>query len=212
VTKMNVECVRGRFNKNLRIGFRFDAETLTLLDGTSILTMLTKDTLGELMISPASIKDENLRSQLSRETEVALLESGSSVMFGVSPNMLDGTNGKGLIPSEDLGIVSSYVFVSVSLKSSVSLRIRGDQEARLSDCVCTIPAIRNKKARSLNHAFTIISEYYETKRRSHSGNVFQRAYAQTEKGEWLSLDDHRIRAVIIGNPELKATERPMFCG
>jgi hypothetical protein len=36
-----------------------------------------------------------------------------------------------------------------------------------------IPALE-KSAESLNHAFTLISEVFETKRRSHSGNVFER--------------------------------------
>jgi hypothetical protein len=61
-------------------------------------------------------------------------------------------------------------------------------------CVCTIPSL-NMEAESLNHAFTIISEAYETKRRSHSGNVFERAYAQNDSGHWNNLDDLRLETL-----------------
>jgi hypothetical protein len=95
------------------------------------------------------------------------------------------------------------MFVEVALKANLSLQVRGDQEARLSPCLCTIPALRHE-AESLNHAFTLISEAYETKRRSHSGNVFERAYAQDERGNWQKLDELRLKAItkmVIGNEQ-----------
>ena len=73
-------------------------------------------------------------------------------------------------------------------------QVRGDQEARLCPCVCAIPSL-DKKAQSLNHAFTLISEAYETLRRSHSGNVFERVYAQDKTNKWVSLDEIRITAI-----------------
>jgi len=53
----------------------------------------------------------------------------------------------------------------------------------------------NIEAESLNHVFTLISETYETKRRSHSGNVFERVYAQDERSNWQSLDQLRVEAI-----------------
>jgi hypothetical protein len=76
----------------------------------------------------------------------------------------------------------------------LKLQVRGDQEARLCPCVCAIPSL-DKKAQSLNHAFTLISEAYETLRRSHSGNVFERVYAQDKTNKWVSLDEIRITAI-----------------
>jgi hypothetical protein len=127
------------------------------------------------------------------ERDIPFLGKGSVVMFGASPKML-GEYTAGLINAKDLRIFSDHQFVETVLKSDLYLRIRGDQEASLLNCDCHIPALK-LDAISLNHAFTRISEAYETLRRSHSGNVFERAYAQDKSGWWRSLDDHRTTAI-----------------
>lgn len=108
--------------------------------------------------------------------------------------MIESSTAKGLIPANAVSILSAYLFVEVKLDADLWLLVRGDQEARLSTAPCTIPAL-NKEAKSLNHAFMLISEGYETKRRSHSGNVFERAYAQDQLGNWQSLDELRLLTV-----------------
>jgi hypothetical protein len=74
------------------------------------------------------------------------------------------------------------------------IRIRGDQEAKLEPCSCEITALK-REATSVNHAFTIISESYETQRLSHTGNVFERAYTPVGPKRWQTLDDLRIKAI-----------------
>jgi hypothetical protein len=41
---------------------------------------------------------------------------------------------------------------------------------------------------SLNHAFTKLSETYETWRISHTGNVYSRVLYQERNGHWYPLD------------------------
>ena len=182
-----------RFKKTYRIGVRFDGQTLTLLDGAPLFPSLRKGCVAELIVSPESVTNQLLEGRLAAETTVKLVDAESYLMVGVSPNMLD-TFREGLVDAVDVPIVSQYVFVPIRLEWPLLLRVRGDQEARLSECSCTIPSL-NATAKSLNHAFTLISEAYETKRLSHSGNVFERIYAEMSPGWWRSLDNHRTQAL-----------------
>ncbi len=43
-------------------------------------------------------------------------------------------------------------------------------------------------AQSLNHAFTLLSERYETHRLSHTGNVYTSMFYQESNGRWYPLD------------------------
>lgn len=190
---MSSQIDKKRYQKRFRIGVRFDGATFVLLNGEP-LPALAKNSVAELVLSPESIQDENIRSVFDHETGVPLLERRSSVLLGVSPSVIENISASGLIPANAIPIQSEYVFVRVDLKAKLWLQVRGDQEARLSACRCRIPALE-KEARSLNHAFLIISEAYETKRRSHSGNVFERAYAQDRSGNWKNLDELRLQAI-----------------
>jgi hypothetical protein len=186
----------GRFEKRLKIGVRFDGTGFVLLDGQA-LPAITKNAIGELVLAPESLSDPAIRAAFTDQRNVPLLSSGSAILMGVSPTMVEHASNKALIPANAVPILSSYLFVEVTLEADLWLQVRGDQEAKLMPCACSIPSL-NEKAESLNHAFTIISVAYETKRRSHSGNVFERAYAR-DRNEWKSLDELRIR-VIETNP------------
>lgn len=52
---------------------------------------------------------------------------------------------------------------------------------RLPSCVATEPA------QSLNHAYTRLSEVFETWRRSHTGSVYRRVLYQESDGAWYPL-------------------------
>lgn len=182
-----------RFEKHLRVGTRFDGNRFVLLDG-SPLPALSKDSIVELILTPESILDSTVRARFLEEMAVMILEKDSCVFFGVSPTMVGNMKAVGLISPNVLQIISEYWFVEGKLDAPLMLQVRGDQEARLSPCLCTIPSL-NITADSLNHAFTLISEAFETKRRSHSGNVFERVCAQVTAGKWQSLDELRIAAI-----------------
>ena len=145
-------------------------------------------------VAPESIVDSTVRARFLGERAVMILEKNSYVFFGVSPTMIDNMKAVGLISPNDLQIISEYWFVEGKLETPLMLQVRGDQEARLSPCSCTIPSL-NTTADSLNHAFTLISVAFETKRRSHSGNVFERVHTQAAAGKWQPLDEIRIAAI-----------------
>ena len=171
-----------RCQKSLRIGVSFDGQEFKLLNG-SVLPKLVVGCVAELVICPESISDPSTRAILLQEGTALLLNSGHSVMVGVSPNLMGNEPKNGIVSPEALKVASPYCFIEVQLAQDLFLRVRGDQEARLAPCLCVIPAIE-ATAGGLNHAFTLISEVYETKRRSHSGNIFERAYAPSQSGQW----------------------------
>ena len=146
------------------------------------------------MVAPESIEDANIRGDLSGQRSIPFLKAGSSILFGVSPAMIGDNPPSGLLRPDRPKILSGDWFVEVQLNADLYLQVRGDQETRLSSCSCTILAL-NEEALSLNHAFTLISEAYETKRRSHSGNVFDRGYFVQASGSWQSLDQLRLEAI-----------------
>lgn len=190
---MDSQLSKERYEKRLRIAIRFDGTSFVLLDGQPI-PALAKDSIAELVVAPECIENAAIRATLSRQKNTPFLKQGTFVLVGVSPSMIEDCFADGLFSASEFRIPSEYVFVEVRLDADLRLVVRGDQEARLSASSCRIPAL-NKEAKSLNHAFTLISEAYEIKRLSHSGNVFERAYAQDESGKWQNLNELRKLAI-----------------
>ena len=83
--------------------------------------------------------------------------------------------------------------VEVNLHAPLRLTLRGDKKPTLEGCHCDIPYLSysqdrpDGEAHSLNHAFTRISEYFETERISHTGNAFTRFFYEQE-GRFERLD------------------------
>lgn len=190
---MSEQVSKKRFEKHLRIGIRFDGDRFVLLDG-SPMPALSKNAVAELILAPETILNSVIRARFLEGRAIQILEKDSHVFFGVSPTMVDSLRTDGLLSSLALEINSDYWFVEGKLEAPLMLQVRGDQEARLSSCSCTIPSL-NATADSLNHAFSLISVAFETKRRSHSGNVFERVHTQVTEGKWQTLDEIRIAAI-----------------
>ena len=182
-----------RNKKRLRIGVRVEESGIVLLDGRP-LPQLHQGSVGEIVFAPESFVDEKIRTGLIDETRVPFLAKKTLIMMGMSPSVIGDAARKGLIHPDSLRIFSEDMFIEVILEADQLLQVRGDQVAKLAPCPCFIPAL-DRKAGSLNHAFTLISEAYETLRRSHSGNVFLKAYANGDSGRWVSLDEFRLRAI-----------------
>jgi hypothetical protein len=188
-TKTNNE----RYKKHLRIGVRVEESGIVLLNGQPLPQLYPKS-VGEIVFSPECFVDEKIRLGFTNEKFISYLKRGSSIMMGVSPSVIGSTLQKGLIHPDSIRIHSEYMFVEVRLDADQRLQVRGDEVAKLAPCPCSIPAL-DRMADSLNHAFTMISEVYETRRRSHTGNVFKQAYAEDNSGKWESLDELRLRAI-----------------
>jgi len=190
---MSKQIKKGQYEKRLRIAVRFDGTHFALLDG-SPLPAIAKDAVCELVLRPEILQNPADRDRFVRDEVFPILGQGSVVLLGVSPHSVGDPKAPGLINPQQIGVQTEYWLVEVRLEQDLYIRIRGDQEAKLESCRCVIPALR-LEATSINHAFTLISEAYETKRLSHTGNVFERAYTPVGPKRWQTLDDLRIKAI-----------------
>jgi hypothetical protein len=191
---MSKQIRKNRYEKNLRIGVRLNGDKFVLLDGNP-LPKLRANALGELLLRPDVIESWADRDRFTRDDVARMLEKGSRVFLGVSPYLVGNPTAEGLLREpEKMKLKTEYWLVEVHLDQDLCIRIRGDQEARLEKCKCMISALK-REASSINHAFTIVSEAYETQRLSHTGNVFERAYTWIEPTGWKTLDQLRLDAI-----------------
>ena len=191
---MSKQVRKNRYKKNLRIGVRFNGDKFVLLNG-SPLPKLRMNSVGELVLQPDVIEDWADRERLTRDDVVPMLQRGARIFLGVSPHLVGDPSAEGLLREpEQMKLKTEYWLVELQLEQDLNIRIRGDQEARLEKCKCVIPALK-REASSVNHAFTLVSENYETQRLSHTGNVFERAFTLVEPGRWRTLDEIRLSVI-----------------
>jgi hypothetical protein len=181
-------------SKKLRIGVRIRDWGIELLDGRP-LPPLAMPCVAELVISPDSLVNPADRFEFSNERSVPFLSKDTELMLGVSPNCIGSESPKEhLIRPEDLKLNCEFFLVQVVLETDLFLRIRGDGEATLDQCKCFIPAL-DKHVKSVNIAFTRISEVFESLRLSHTGNVFLRGFARASEDRWSRLDELRTATI-----------------
>jgi hypothetical protein len=182
-----------RYSKRLRIGITVQGTTFLLLNGDP-LPQFRAGAFAELIIDEDAIEEPKARTKFTQDRVVKIIDKDSSIFVGVSPQMVEDSMASRLNRSLTSGrYPAGYWFVEVRLRQALCIRIRGDQEAKLERCDCYISAL-NKTAVSINHAFTLVSEEFERKRQSHTGNVFERVFTLAQDG-WLRLDDLRRSAV-----------------
>ncbi|MDR1011564.1 MAG: hypothetical protein LBM04_10675 [Opitutaceae bacterium] len=83
-----------------------------------------------------------------------------------------------------------FLFVRFVLKKELKLAGSG-RTARLMECDCEIPALQKKAAKSVNEAYTRISEAFEPARRSHTGNVFDKVFFESANNVLFPLRELR---------------------
>ena len=175
--------------KRIRIQVQFIPGSIIRSDGAP-LPRVRDGTFADLVLPASALADEGERQKLETESLKELLPSGVSVFVGLSPGMMK-EKPDGLIEADKIKTGYGYLFAEARLQEPLKLRLRGDKESVLESCNCDIPLL-HAKARSLNHAFTLLSTKFETKRISHTGNVFARVYFFSEKSkEWRPLDELR---------------------
>ena len=90
----------------------------------------------------------------------------------------------------------------IILEEPLELTFRGTKKPVLKDCRCTLPSLK-VKARSLNEAYTKLSEKYEPHRRGHGGNVFQKVfYLPPGQHNWQPLEELRLAKQIAFQEKL----------
>lgn len=179
-------------SSTVRIGVRIQEGRVLQLDG-SALPRIADGAVGDLVLDAGAILDPEFAARMKAEKTVEMLPRGAEVFLGVSFKHCAGDRVGQLITPSELGIIAPFGFGRAVLQEPLFLRIRGDQRASLARCKCRVYPL-NQEARSLNHALTLLSTVFESKRLSHSGNVFAQGYCFLG-GEWRRLDTVRLGLV-----------------
>ena len=168
-----------RIRTNGKIEYFYGGKLPEMLDGT----------IGDLVAPEWAITDQREVYRLQHERVVPFLPAESIVMFAVDGNNTPAELKQHLKDGALLGTKKSHA-VELSLEENpLRLRLRGTKPGTLESVACSIPSLQ-MKAKSLNHAYRLVSQRFEPRRISHSGNVFELGYFKL-KDTWISLGDLR---------------------
>lgn len=176
------------WRRTIKIDIRFQYGSVVRFDGRR-LPKICEGIIGELTIPAYAIEDEGTYKELAKEFEQSFLQAGEIVNLGLSCPW--GTpKPEDLLQPQKGCFDYRYRYAPVELLEDLLIYRTGDKSPRLRQCKCRIPVLDDKEACSLNHAFTLLSERFETKRRSHTGNVFDRGYVE-RNDRWIQLNNLR---------------------
>lgn len=149
---------------------------------------------GNLIILQDDVLDKDFACKVQREKKLVLFEKDEHLLIAVNIDNIPQEKWK------DANIVNNvlphvpYRFIEIILKTPLYLLIRGTKKSTLNGGECVIPVL-SCDSTSINSAYTKISETYETKRISHTANVFNKCfYFDTSTEYWTELD--RLREIM----------------
>jgi hypothetical protein len=189
------------YRKTVMIPVRISNGKVTFYYGGNLPEM-RDDVIGDLIVPSSAIKDPDILKKLSQMAEQQVFPSGTSLLIEFHPKQSD---------IKDVNIVNhfkdtfqrhrieqsmdkifwiDYKFSEVILQEPLRICTRGTKLPVLALCKCYIPFLK-EDARSLNHAYTLMSQVFESSRMSHTGNVFKRVYFKDVNGKWYPLENKR---------------------
>jgi hypothetical protein len=191
------------------MSFPHDSETRVLIPvilshGTFVpfyggeMPELEEGTVADLWVPLHAFRKPAEARKFSTEEIVDLLPAGTplwalvSRTHGVSGPEDPVLFGRPAIAGPDHG----KFLVEFTLRENLKLRLRGTKPGNLERCECLLPGFEDVAVTSLNQAYTRLSERYEPKRKSHTGNAFQVVfYRDPATGKHRPLEELRIKAV-----------------
>jgi hypothetical protein len=179
------------YKKTLRIPVRLKDGHFQLFHGGP-LPKIKVGAIADLVIESHYFENPADVDRMEVHKTVTFGKKGDILMARLSTDYCESTQGL----TEDIKIDPQLgypvAFVPIQLKETLELTLVFGKSAHLNDCPCILPSINNLDARSINHAFTLASRHYETRRRSNGGNVFLSVYFEDGK-IWRPLKDLRFK-------------------
>ena len=164
-----------KYEKNIRIPVIFEDGQIKFYYGGA-MPIIEEGTIGELVLPEYSVENKEIVKKLQDKYEVRLFDSGTILYLGMQNNFIPHNLFGSVVELKNVYPPIDCQFVEVILNEPLYLLFRGSKQAKLQNVECVIPALANKKAISINNAYTLISEVFEPERKSHSGNVFDKCY------------------------------------
>jgi hypothetical protein len=186
----------------------------------------------ELIVDRASISDRPFLDQLERKGRHKILDEGAPLLVCLTvkaeqppPEQLKSLvkayeNLRGEIALEFLETwnTSNLAFVEVKIagpddrqtdlfdtdRGGLWLMTHGLEAVGLASTTVVLPdPITPKRVSSLNHAYTKLSEKFETWRISHTGNIYKRV--RERSGKWYPLELLRNEALVKQEQEIASS-------
>ncbi len=134
--------------------------------------------------------------------EATLLKTGTTLFAAIGNRLRDASKTPPHAKlNADPPLPVETILVPFILREDLKLHLRGTLPAELMPCLCEVDVPKIEQPTSVNQAYTRLSEHYETWRRSHTGNVFDKVYFE-EQGTARPLDVLRTRAEAVAEQQL----------
>jgi len=174
----------------------------------------------QLTLEAAHITNPQFREHVTRELTVKILEEGTPLLVALSdqvpgqakpywPDLRPLRAPAGTTRVERVHLGPSRLRSAAAqqdpehLRGGLWLKLKGlERSELLGSTVLMPPGFAQPEAVSLNHAFTLLSQAYETHRISNTGNVYTRFFYQERDGQWHPLDELRMGAQATGERQL----------
>ena len=179
------------YKRSIRIPVRLKDGHFQLFHGGP-LPKIKVGAVADLVIESHYFEEPADVERMEVSKTMPFLPKGSILMARISTDYCESK--KGLIDALKIDPPLGYpiAFAPIQLTENLDLTLVFGKSAHLNDCPCILPSINNFEARSVNHAFTLASRHYETRRRSNGGNVFLSVYYEDGK-VWRLLKDLRSK-------------------
>ena len=166
------------------------------------LPAIKEGAIADLIVPEYCVLDQFKLSLIKKDFIKPFLSEGTILMARLSERSIDKSD-------QFLRRINTFPpkvgrFAKIILDEELKIKFRGTKNPELLECNCTIPALKNEKVKSVNHAFTLISEKFEEHRTSHTGNVFEQVYFNENSDVWVRLHERR-------NYLFKEFEYELFC-
>jgi hypothetical protein len=187
-----------------------DSEDITFIDGTSVEinvdeSMFIKQEKTERFKKPQKFKvfeeETKLLVALKIPNEVAHLDKFKNVIsFSGDYSFANYGNSSRYFNVANYSLISVELIKPTPYKYPIKTTPDGAgyfvlDKAGKSSFTCGAIKLTKSLAldipRSLNHAYTLLSELLETKRQSHTGNIYKQVFYQESDKKWYPLDKLR---------------------
>lgn len=159
--------------------FFYGGELPKILDGA----------IGEIILPAYAIKNDYRVDKIGQRTRRQFLPKNTTLLVKISSK--SNSYNSGFLKKMKVFPPTDELFAIIQLLSDLEIELRGTKKPELCKCPCFIQALPETKARSLNHAYTLLSEKFETHRMSHTGNIFEQIYVQNKSNEWVQIEELR---------------------
>lgn len=147
------------------------------------LPALKDGTLGDLTVPAVAFEDPKVAIRLSAESKELFLMAETRLIAQISPQSAPEALLAKVAPSASGFLGTGVEFV---LKEEQQILSRGTKNSMLLHCRCFIPSLK-AEAKSINHAYSLISQAFEPHRTSHTGNVFSKVFFK-DGSVWKPLE------------------------